>query len=608
MNALILILLFIKSKSVQCPQYDGVTTIVDGTDDDYPLKNLKVYSCNSVFKQNLEATQCRLLIFGCSFSISRIDSSGGAMYLKFYDVADVGAENIIESCTFTKCKAAAGSAVYIDGNKYATPFRFENCVFSDNECTSTYSGGTIYAESVNLTLIKCQFTNNIAKEGIAVDFPYSTVPNDKKDRIHFLMDQCTFECSITNSNTDSLFNLNVKQNAELRLILKDCTINIKNAPSSFLFIKHYGINPNTRFYSFSNNYIFPYKKEIIMEKLTQNFEEGFKDLIALTKPDKEVEVKPDPKDPLKTRFDIEDFTEEKVLAKISDSTFDKFKSDDDGGAVYSKDVRLSLEGTKFSDCETKGGGGAVYAKNTKDDHFQAIIQNTDFKNCKATYGSAVFIYNTKPESDVSIQYCTFEKNVAQSDTSGGNLKGAALFIISKVGKVNGCTFLENTGGAVKVSEDFSLLQETFSQKLYAASQKLNTIEISKCNFKVNKDSQNSIYYVGGLSGVQVNVFECNFSGKLAKGQNHVDGQLYDKNMPKVNIKNCKLSHKAVNKNVADYSSARFLNGNLVNILFIGVCAVASVAFIAFLTIKFKKAQNEIQDDESEEKEILNESL
>ena len=136
------------------------------------------------------------------------------------------------------------------------------------------------------------------------------------------------------------------------------------------------------------------------------------------------------------------------------------------------------------------------------------------------------------------------------------------------------------------------------------SQFLNTIEISKCNIK---NSQNSIYYVG-LSGVQVNVIQCSYNDKLAKGQNYIDGQLYDKNLQKVHIKDCEFQQNAVNKNIADYHSESFLDNKLIIILFMGFAAVASVTFIAFLTIKFKKAHNEIQEDDSEEKTVINESL
>lgn len=400
----------------------------------------------------------------------------------------------------------------------------------------------------------------------------------------------------------------------LHLTLKDSLISIENAPSSFLFFKYPNNNQDPDHISFSNNDISPYdSKHVItpINKFNYNFEDCFNNLTKIMSPDKEVEVppfegKPESPNPPTTRFDIKDYKEEKkVLATISKSSFTEFKSEKDGGVVYSKDVRISLTETKFEKCETTGGGGAIYTMNTKDDYFQTTIQSVDFKNCKAAYGGAVFIYSNKPKSKILVQKCNFEGNEAQTSSSGSSLKGGALFLISTVGRITECTFTSNIGGGAKISDDFSLIQTTLSQKLNKVSQFLNTIEISKCNFK---NSQNSIYYVGGLSGAQVNVIKCNFNGKLAKGQNYVDGQLYDKNLQKVHIKDCKFQQNAVNKNVADYRSASLFDGRLINILFMGCAVVASVAFIAFLTIKFKKAHNEIQDDASEEKTVINESL
>lgn len=47
-----------------------------------------------------------------------------------------------------------------------------------------------------------------------------------------------------------------------------------------------------------------------------------------------------------------------------------------------------------------------------------------------------------------------------------------------------------------------------------------------------------------------------------------------------------------------------------NIVFLGFCIVASVSFIAFLIIRFKKSNEKIKekDDNSDEKKVINDSL
>ena len=46
------------------------------------------------------------------------------MRLVFNDNSDVGQENIIENCKFIRCFANNGGCLYLNGNKYGTPFTF----------------------------------------------------------------------------------------------------------------------------------------------------------------------------------------------------------------------------------------------------------------------------------------------------------------------------------------------------------------------------------------------------------------------------------------------------------------------------------------------------
>lgn len=60
---------FISFSFSQCPSYDDVTIIQNGSDDEKLYKKQNIYSCGNSFKKNLETTDCRILIYDCTFTI-----------------------------------------------------------------------------------------------------------------------------------------------------------------------------------------------------------------------------------------------------------------------------------------------------------------------------------------------------------------------------------------------------------------------------------------------------------------------------------------------------------------------------------------------------------
>lgn len=132
----------------------------------------------------------------------------------------------------------------------------------------------------------------------------------------------------------------------------------------------------------------------------------------------------------------------------------------------------------------------------------------------------------------------------------------------------------------------------------------NAIYIDGCNFLTNQKSKEAVYFVAGESRRSLNIVNCSFKGKLAKGVNFIDGKLAKNNEPRIRLHNCNFQSKDINNNVIlSSSSSCSFDGNYLNIIF--MCMVA----VAFIIIKFKKSNKEIIDeDESGDKTVINESL
>lgn len=114
-----------------------------------------------------------------------------------------------------------------------------------------------------------------------------------------------------------------------------------------------------------------------------------------------------------------------------------------------------------------------------------------------------------------------------------------IFLIASSQKIN--------GGAVKITDDFSVLPESL-KLLQNVNDSKASILISDCVFEINQNSDCSLFYAKEKGFTKNNVEHCTFNGNLANGAHYIDWQIALNN-PSIFIKSCKFSvdeNKALN--------------------------------------------------------------
>lgn len=95
---------------------------------------------------------------------------------------------------------------------------------------------------------------------------------------------------------------------------------------------------------------------------------------------------------------------------------------------------------------TNGAGGAIYVKNTNNQITQINITNTQFINCIADYGGALYIYSNSKNTNVLIESCIFKENKAMK-SSGAKSGGSAIYCSIIKGNISDCQFFNNYGSS-----------------------------------------------------------------------------------------------------------------------------------------------------------------
>ena len=219
-----------------------------------------------------------------------------------------------------------------------------------------------------------------------------------------------------------------------------------------------------------------------------------------------------------------------------------------GGAVRMINTGLTAENSKFSNCASQQGGGAIfiYNKIVNEDTFYTIsLKNLEFKNCKAGFGSAVYIYSPLESCNVEIISCIFDSNqIISSSTS--KLSGGALYLTAKTAVVLYCDFKNNKGrgGGFKITDDFDLLPENNLRMLHSFgyyNYSKGSVVVSKCSFEISSNSDSSLFYENERPSIKVEISHCSFKGKLAKGAHYINGKSMTNGNHNLLIKSCQFS-------------------------------------------------------------------
>ena len=245
----------------------------------------------------------------CVFKSIKTQSNGGALLISL--INDIGTQNIIDNCLFYGCSSIEGGSIYINEmDRKATTkiinskfiensakstsgaiyinseiknnlqvenctiksnsasksggfihfikmnYSFENCIFSDNKLTSSYSdtkGGSIYGQQSHGLFTNCSFLNNYAdsyynSEGGAVSFL------DSKGWFF----ECTFKSNrakaqIYKSKGGAIFANNKNCMKCKNCTFKDNLANIANHKENEFGGSIYLTNGNISFCTFENN-------------------------------------------------------------------------------------------------------------------------------------------------------------------------------------------------------------------------------------------------------------------------------------------------------------------------------------------------------------------
>lgn len=213
---------------------------------------------------------------------------------------------------------------------------------------------------------------------------------------------------------------------------------------------------------------------------------------------------------------------------------------EDGGAIYLINCGINCIGVTFNGCVSSiGGGGAIYIKNTFNIENNINLLKNKFDQCKAVYGGAIYLYSASEVADISVRSCNFEYNVNINSYLANTIPdfkgGSAIFVSLKNGLISECTFKvgKNSQSSIKFYNNFDA-----KLKSYSLLEKTNIVSLSSCNFIVNENSKNAIYYINGKHGSNIEVNDCNFNGKPNKKSNYIEGKLLSEDSPEIKTNNC----------------------------------------------------------------------
>lgn len=557
-------------------------------------------SSTSSSKKILE-TNPSLLVIDCDFSNGFANVSGGSIYLS---VQDVEATRPIEitKCTFKESSSLEGGAVDIHSNKPVL-FQFSECEFV-GKCS-------LFFKAVSGLVSKCNFTDMNEISAIHYDCYASESSSPEKT---FKVDGCNFvqKNEITSlvffvpkASSNFEFSSNIINISNNVTCVFDCASGVQLA-GTWKFTNN-AISPAEEKYLNTEN-----AKSIQLEASCSN---GFDCKANLPGQVCDGTV----------RCTGNGNDDQISSVMISDTKFNRFDHDPNGGAVELINYGIIANRTVFEYCTAnQGGGGAIYIYIDKElPEQQVYLKDLTFTSNQAIYGGGVFIYCNQDSMSIQIVSCQFVSNVASKEKKPDQLYGgAALYMKTKNGDVISCKFSKNIGTGVKIYNDFS---ETTTKSIQSMK---SLLSFENCFFEMNDKSSSSLYYVHvNKENADVNVKDCVFAGKLAKDAHHIDGVSLSQKVysPKINIESCKFStdeKTAMNLNPKlvkfDAKSQQFnFNGSKNdnndkqkssdNLMLISVVSMALAVVVAVLVLVMAKLNKETKENENEDSEEKNES-
>lgn len=579
------------NEELKCPENVGYTEITNENIGSISLNSAQISACKSTFDQQINAKNCIFSIFNCTFKVQGTSYAGGALYLE-YSVKNKIDGGSIDHCYFIECTAnRGGAAININGNEKCTEIKITNNYFIRNR--SDKDGGAIYLESTAGTISNNHFIDNTAAAGCDI---YYEIPTT----FSLTYAQLTIENNVFNhaiTNEKSLIYMKIsKSGFSSDFDFNDNNVYLENAKEDTqLFSFSNPSNIRTNYFTVSGNAIMPYNDKItgLSEVNFEVNEEAFKPLV--------------PPNPNCTIVDYTSGTatidlcrrsgslEKDVFITVSGSQFSDMSNTTDGGVLNNQECFFTCVRSSFTNCQsTNGGGGAIYVKNSIENGYDILIEKVDFKNCKAFYGGAVYVYSSNEMSTVLIKSCTFTSNFIlqrTEDVSGGLTGGSSIFLNAIKGTIARCKFYQNTGNEnVKIYNSFD------GVAVRQLSDRKSFLSILNCTFERAK---NSIFYMASESGSPVQIENCDFNGKMADGSYYINGKLLAKNAPKLRIKSCDFENKdriVADNDLIDNQKFVYLNLKIGNALFavIGI-AVVIFALLVIKTNKMPKELNGIED-------------
>ena len=580
---------------------------VDLLNNDYTFNQYQtIYGCNLNSVKHINSKECQIIIYRCTFQLVLDSNDGGAIYIYLSNDNNIQEKyNIIEKCKFLQCSANNGGAIYI--SSLLSSFRFDvyDNIFENNQATQ--NGGAIYFNSVHGSINYCHFINNVCPhhEGCDIAFEFS-IPDTKQNEILNVHDN-VFEHTFLNDESNSMIYFIHKETVSF--FFTDNTVNITNKPHSnfHIFNSH---EPNTVFkgiWSFDRLYIpsIESNKEIIKSaNFNFNFDEALNNFKTTQRP-----------------ADLSDFIifdnekdrcvcasneEKKVNVLVLVSKFDSFKQrGEEGGAICIRNCGLECSNTDFIDCASSIGGGAIFFSNSITMYENNLfLSNLHFRQCRAVFGGALYVYSLSKHSNLSIQSCTFElnENLQREGINLYNLHGgSSLFLTARIGSVLNCTFSNNRGdcGSLKIYGNFErntderLLIIPLNEK-----EKDLYISIVNCKFVNETNSKNSIFFVNKIEGSPVNIVNCSFNGTLEEGDFYIDGYLQDKNSTKIFLNSCVFEDETkivANQNIIDkfwIITGKKILTDLIKKLFIYAFICEAIVCSFFLILKRYETKNQ----------------
>ncbi|KAK8865060.1 hypothetical protein M9Y10_010590 [Tritrichomonas musculus] len=232
-----------------------------------------------------------------------------------------------------------------------------------------------------------------------------------------------------------------------------------------------------------------------------------------------------------------------VMVEIRVSNFTSVNANENGGAIHLENTGIQCENVAFDNCESNEVGGAVYIDNVFDYTNQISIENSNFNNCRAKYGGAVYLYSSSRKNTVKVKYCNFIGNTATSTSNDAQFGGSAIYVTARKGVISNNIYRGNQGdgGDLKIYNRFP--NEENSNRLSLLDNKEEgSVVISDSTFEIGKKADCCLFYLCGDKGTNVELQRCVFSGPLGSNSHYINGKSISKDGPKIVVKRCKFSY------------------------------------------------------------------